>query len=105
MAINFAADMESCLIAKHQAAVQWFRHIHFYWQGLVFGICNSRLPFRTDFLALALNVASTCRNASSLTRGRPPLVFLQMHPWLSQLSDDICIGALMFSDSPQNTDA
>jgi hypothetical protein len=33
MAINFAADMESCLIAKHQAAVQWFRHIHFCWQG------------------------------------------------------------------------
>jgi hypothetical protein len=35
--------------------------------AVVLCICNSRLPFRTHFLALRLKVASTCRTASPLT--------------------------------------
>jgi hypothetical protein len=53
---------------------------------VVFGICNSLFPFRIDFLVLRLKMASTCRTASSLTRGRPFLFFLQIHPWFSKLS-------------------
>jgi hypothetical protein len=34
-------------------------------QAVVFVMCNSRLPFRTDSLGLRLKVASTCHTASN----------------------------------------
>jgi hypothetical protein len=54
---------------------------------------NSRLPFRTDYLALWLKVTSSGRKASSLTRGRSLHFFLQMHSWFSKLSGYLYIDA------------
>jgi hypothetical protein len=77
----------------------------------VFGICNSRLPFCTDFLGLRLKVASTCRAASWLTRGRPLLFWLKCIPVFKVVKPALyrCsmrwIRTKPFSEGPLNTGA
>jgi hypothetical protein len=76
---------------------------------VVFDICNSRLPFRRDFLALRLKVASTCRTASSHTRtatapllADASLVFTVVRPPRYRCSRR-WIRTKPFSEGPLNT--